>query len=83
MSNYSVGDLVRINGRTWRVARLGTAQDGRPSVSLVNPDNRHNGTAFYADVLDRIGTRVSDDPTDTDQGMADPTAPETEDAYPA
>ncbi|MBF6584394.1 hypothetical protein IU414_06425 [Nocardia farcinica] len=57
MSTYTEGDLVIIDGRRWRVARI--SDDGRPSVRLVRmPTYTRIGTTVYADVLDRIGTRV-------------------------
>ncbi|WP_280502046.1 hypothetical protein [Nocardia farcinica] len=56
---YSIGDLVRTDSnRVWRVDRLYTGKDGRPAVDLVNPDNPSHGTSLYADVLDRVSTRV-------------------------
>ncbi|AXK88840.1 hypothetical protein [Nocardia farcinica] len=61
MSTYTEGDLVIIDGRRWRVARI--SDDGRPSVRLVRmPTYTRIGTTVYADVLDRIGTRVPPTP---------------------
>ncbi|MEV4604822.1 hypothetical protein AB0K15_46665 [Amycolatopsis sp. NPDC049253] len=52
---YRVGELLTLrSGTTWRVRDLHVAENGRPGVGLVNPDNRHHGTSFYADVLDEL-----------------------------
>ncbi|MBF6315011.1 hypothetical protein [Nocardia farcinica] len=57
MPDYTEGDLVIIDGRRWRVARI--SDDSRPSVDLIRmPKYDRVGTTVYADVLDRIGTRV-------------------------
>lgn len=57
---YTEGDLVIIDGRRWRVARI--SDDGRPSIRLIRmPTYDRVGTTVYADVLDQIGTRVPAD----------------------
>lgn len=50
-STITVGALVRHRGggRTWRVTKV-RDHDGRAALSLVNPDESNNFTAFYADL---------------------------------
>jgi hypothetical protein len=60
-TTYNIGDLVNVNGTTWRVNSLSTGKGRRSRVGLVNPANPNQSTSFYADVLDKLGTIVPSD----------------------
>lgn len=60
-STITVGALVRhrSGGRAWRVTEI-RDHDGRAGLSLVNPDESNNFTAFYADLAIAVAATPED-----------------------